>query len=308
MSHEACSRILSPPEKSEKRKIFDEKVPNFHHHPKTICVACTFNAIADTFNFVLDNQGEIGNIRPMPSYPRYSNNWSYSTLVSAVESSLFYLANKLIESESSEFEAYLSVARNMLERLIKIKDIINNPDLINQASNDFKNTVDDIKMIFECVDPKMIAKELKKAQFLGRGPNWDYIGDDKFKLIFAYLSRVAHTYNMDVLLSPKYDRFFIKSYFFVVLTELYHKTMSECVCLDKESINLHKKHLSSIEKIWAEKRITPENIIYCTTYYDDYRNGIEKDAIKGYCSRLDNSFNLYNKDKTCMVLPTIKFI
>lgn len=274
-----------------------------HHHPKAVCIVCTVNAFAETFYYTLDNQQSIQETRPKPSHPQYSDNWSYSVLISATDSSLYYLARNLLITEPSEFEAFLSVARNILERLSKIQFIISHPEGIERASDDFKSTMADVTLLFECTDPSAAAKQMKAAKFLGRGISLTHIRKEKYQLLFSYLSRVEHTYNLDVLLAPKYDRFFVKAYLFVALTELYYEVLTQCTYLGKKATIPHGSALTSIEDFWASKDVTPETLIYCTTYYDADRSKLESQTLEHYLRALDNAFQFFENDAGNLVVP-----
>jgi hypothetical protein len=68
---------------------------------------------------------------------------------------------------------------------------------------------------------------------------------------------------------------------------------------------LHKKCLKKLDGEWFDKNLSPETLIYCTTYYDDTRSELERKTLDSYNQRLEHAFTAYN-EHGYNVLPKIQ--
>lgn len=278
------------------------------HKPNALCVVCALNALTETYYVLIDSQAEIDDQRHLMQDKKLTDDDAALKIIdSSCGSSMHYLLTNLQDTELSEFEAYISIGRNLIEKVSRIIDIISDEKLKKQASVDFQNTTEDIKLLFESSKPSTTALMLKKAKWLGRGTDRSNIDEDEYGLLYAYLSRVIHVSNMDTLLHPKEDRFFVKAYVLIKTAKLYHKYMVELKYLTDESIKLHKKCCTELETGWKSKGVSPENLIYSTTYYDDSRGVIEARTLSSYKKKLQNAFSVYN-EHGAHVLPKFDIV
>jgi hypothetical protein len=285
------------------KSSFDTR--SLHHKPGAICVACTINALAESVDTLLAAQTQLYEVHPNTTYPRYNDDlWAVKSLGSSAELSIQYMIENLLNQDIVEFEAYLSVSRNLLEKLCKIEDIISDREKLLRSSDEFKQTVSDITQIFECNDASATTLSMKRANFLGRGINLSNLPGDKYRLSFAYLSRAIHSYNMDSLLDPSYDRFIVKSYMLILIGELYHSVSAKLPHISKEAAGIHSKCSNTIKSFWLKKGVTVESLIYWTTFYDDIHTESEKEVINRYNLTLAKSLEHF-KDKGIIALPKI---
>lgn len=283
-------------------------ISGLHHNPGAVCVVCTINALTDTVYLLIDSQESLEKLYPEPSYPRYKDHsWAIQTLSSSSKQSMDYLMFNLIQKDAMEFEAYASIARNLIEKLAKLIEVIGSEESLIQSSHEFMDTVEDVTLLFECKDIKNDTAKLKKAKFLGRGPDWNKLPEDKYKLAFAYLSRLMHSYNMDSLLHPAIDRFLVRGYLLIISGSLYHQISSEVPVLSDKARSLHRDTKSKLDAIWSKESITPETLIFWTTFYESKQKKNEKEVLVWYEKTLNLCLKI-KEDKGAVVLPRIEIV
>lgn len=283
-----------------------QEASEFHHKPLSMCVVCTQRALTKTYYKLFDEQVIIDKNRPEESFLEfYDNHSAIKVLISSCDLSIHYLITHLQETELSEFEAYIGVSRNLIEKVSKIKDLDNKENL-EKASKDFDKTYNEVMKLFESKNPSLHGKQLKNEKWLDRGVDKSNIKGEEMKLIHAYLSRVLHVQNMDTLLSPKEDRFFVKAYILIKVSEIYHETCRNQFCLSKFSQKKHTEVLNYIKKTWNILGVTSEQLIYCTSFYADKHTTIEESTIQSYIKILNNAFRMYSENGQNLV-PLIEY-
>lgn len=283
-------------------------ISGLHHKPGAVCIVCTINALTDTVYLLLDRQESLGKFYPEPSHLNYrDHSWAIKTLSGSSTQSMDYLMLNLMHKDAMEFEAYASIARNLIEKLTKLIEVISSDESLIQSSHEFMDTVEDVTLLFECKDIKKDTVKLKKAKFLGRGPDWNNLPEDKYKLAFAYLSRLIHSYNMDSLLHPAIDRFLVRGYLLVLIGGLYHQISSKVPVLSDKARALHKDTKSKLDRIWSKESITPETLIYWTTFYETKHKENEKEVLAWYEKTLNQCVKI-QEDKGAVVLPRIEIV
>lgn len=281
------------------------KALHSHHKATTVCVVCALNVFAKLYYLVLDSQVKIDGENE-PKHPDMSDkNLSLLVLDSSARSSMNYLISRLQDTEIIEFEAWIAVARNLIEKMSRLADILDDDSLKIQASKDFSDTVYDLKNLFEVESAKKSASEMKKSKWLGRGTQRSNIKDEKYELIYAYLSRMLHVSNMDTLLNPKEDRFLVKAYILVSVGYLYHYYSSQLPYISKERLKMHTKCCKKLKSLWLVKGLSPEILIYCTTYYKNERTKLENSTLEQYTESLQYAFDAYDK-KEAYLVPRFK--
>jgi hypothetical protein len=279
-----------------------------HHKPGAVCIVCTINALTDSVYLLIDSQELLWEQYPKTSHPDYKDHsWALSTLSSSSTQSMEYLMHNLMRQETPEFEAYASIARNQIEKLTKIIEVNGSEEYLVQASHDFMDTVEDVTLLFECMDLKEDTAKLKKAKFLGRGPDWNKLPEERYKLTFAYLSRLMHSFNMDSLLHPALDRFLVRGYLLVLTSGLYHQVSGELPILSNKTRSLHKNVKMKLDGIWSKEKITPETLIYWTSFYDTKHSDKEREVLVWYQRTLDQCTKIYKKNGAT-VLPKVELV
>ena len=277
-----------------------------HHHSNILCVVCTLSALTESYYTLLDIQPEIDMSRPSEQHLNYLDpETSVKILDSSCGTSMHYLLSRLQDSELSEFEAYLAVARNLIEKLSRLKDVTDDAEKRKEASKDFKSTFNDVCCIFEAEQARTTAKKIKNIKWLGRGTDRSNIKEERYDLLYAYLSRVLHVTNMDTLLSPREDRLLVKAYALILAAKLYHEVAANSSYVSEKGRMLHKKCLKKLDGEWFGKNLSPETLIYCTTYYDDTRSELERKALNSYNQRLEYVFTAYSEHRHNL-LPKIQ--
>jgi hypothetical protein len=280
----------------------------FHHKPGVICIICTLNALTDSVYLLIDSQESLWELYPKPSHPKYrDHSWAMKTFFSSSTHSIDYLINSLLNQGITEFEAFSSVVRNLIERLTKLIEINKNKEKLIISSCELKNTIKDITLIFECRDLKNDINKLKKEKFLNSGTNWDNLPEDKYKLAFTYLSRLIHSYNMDSLLNSTLDKFLIRGYLLVLVSELYYKVSSELHILSDETRLLHSTTHTKLNKIWSKNNTTSETLIYWTTFYNNKHTRQEKEILTWYENSLVRCVDFF-ENRNGIILPKIEII
>lgn len=284
------------------------QVTHTHHKPHSICIVCSINALADSHDFLIEIQPKIEQRYHDHYFTKANHSFeSWQILSSSANESIHYLLIKLMDESPASFEAYVSITRNLIEKLSKLREVFKSEESALKSEHEFEATTSDVTMIFESFNPLLDSRKLKKEKFLDKGTDISNISEEKFQLIFTYLSRVIHSYNKDSLLRDKMTKFVIKSYLMVAVCTLYHQTLLENNKIKPDVQNLHSIALSAIEQFWSNRSATQKTLIYWTSFYDDTRSEKENQIIDEYHKYLDRSLDVFVK-KGISVVPLFELI
>lgn len=239
-----------------------DKQKEMHRHKRQVyCVSCILNQLGDSIlesydltGGAYDTYGQmaIGLAQAGPEHK------SIMVVVGKVYSSMHYLNNNLL-SKDSNYEAYLSVARNLIEKLALLNHIINKEKRASSLSSLYDKSSFDILAYIEA-DPSQYAKLM--TDWMSEN-NWSSstvesrvssLGNPEIIVLYAYISRLVHGINRDDMLKRETDMHYISGYICLVLSTEVNRVMAKIPegVYPKNLKLSHTKAVNSIENPWKK--------------------------------------------------------
>jgi len=247
-----------------------EKRKEFSLHNRTVtkdgdertCPYCLINPLGDS----VIRASEISSI----FFKRYNEQLLVDTaelvdefrsiriLVGKVYAGLQYLDATMLKSDFN-LEAYLSVSRNLIEKLGLLNHIMRNnsravalDELYTESSLDIERIInvkagEEDRQVIEWIGQNGWSTSTVESRVTG-------LKDSELRLLYAYMSRLVHGINRDEMLKRPSDVHYIAAYVYLTVVNLINKVLAELpedVFPTSKSLRAeHKESLIEIESMW----------------------------------------------------------
>lgn len=275
-----------------------EQQEEMHRHSRQVyCVICILNQLGDSHLELVELTSEIFNsYGEMSKQLSHIDNSRKSTviLIGKIYASVHYLADNILSKDFS-YEAYLSVARNLIEKLALLNHIMKKESRAQALSNLYDISSRDILVMIKS-DPSQYDDLI--SNWLSEN-GWSTstvesrvstLGNKELVLIYAYISRIVHGINRDDLLRRETDEYYISGYVLLLLSVEINRVMAKIPAdiYSKNLGNLHTNVAEKIEKAWTQ--YGGLKVILTLTGFRDEAEGFtkaESEVISDYNKKLE---------------------
>ncbi len=260
------------------------------------CVSCIANSITDSWYILLNNLYEIAQNYDNANQENTSTVDNYATRITIgiINSSFMNLCTGVHENGKNNFESFMCISRNVLERLSNINYLNSKPENRIKYSKILKNNERDICELYLPADPIKKSTEWKSQKWtnISQEKRINALSSKQHILLYGYYSRVLHTLNIDILLKDEMNMTFIKIYTLLELVisyntvlSVYHENSDEYNAIKTK----HKEFNNLLNFTWMNKNLSLNSIILLTTFYDDKRDKRNSKVLKLYLKALKGS-------------------
>ncbi len=246
-----------------------------HKRRKAVCPVCTANALSkshlifsartgDAYNFYREMSDS--DLRDKPA------DRALYILIGKINSSARYLDDHLF-TYPFEFEAYISMARNMIEKLALLNFVLEKEERAASLGELYEKSSFDILTLFSenRSDIDSLISEWKSDNSWSNSEvshRIDFMGDKELKLIYAYTSRLIHGLNRDEMLGSDEDILYPMAYVYLSVLRSYHAVLSRLPNgLYPRSINaVHAETVKDVDDIWLVSEVPMHSILELTLY------------------------------------------
>lgn len=281
-----------------------------HRHSRQVyCVVCIINQLGDSHQELVKSTIYIFNeYREMSTEVDSAKDSSRSiaVLVGKIYSSLYYL-NRDVLNKDMDYEAYLSIARNLIEKLALLNHVISKESRAKALGRLYDRSSLDIFAIMESDPAQYDNLVLRWKEDNGWSTSTvesrvHSLGSKELKVIYAYMSRVVHGINRDDLLKRESDKYYMSGYILLLLSVEINKIMIRIPkgIYEKELTPLHVEINQIIEPAWI-KYGGLKVILTLTGFRDESKiyTELESRTISNYNKRLEEvvtkGYNFYPK-------------
>jgi hypothetical protein len=240
-----------------------------------MCPVCTANGLAKSHAYINNSMQEVFKYylnKDIIDAGADDDMIAVHILIGKILSSLIYLVQNLL-TEPIDFEAYISISRNAIEKLALLNFIMKRPNRREKLLQLFAvNSFDYLTLFSENRDNQRIIiqewKEQNKWTDSEIGHRIEQLKDPEIDLIYAYSSRLMHGLNRDELLQFDEDKIYMMSYVYINVMILYNNVFVQLPeALYKDSISSKHKAISkNVGSIWSEMELPIYSILELSTF------------------------------------------
>lgn len=218
---------------------------------------------------------------------------SIATLIGEIIDNWMNLDYHVVTS-NLEFEAYISMARNTIEKIALLNHIQNSQKRVQALDKLIFTNSQDIRFIYSSGNKDVGELEnfwMNQNSWTKSRPEDRIVKlkDNDLLLVYGYASRLIHGLNRDSSLKDDSDKYLIAIYSYLVVIRATHAVLADNTYIGEEIRKIHSKTATEAVRIWEGIKMTPHYILMLSSFSvndDKLWSKAQLDFIKNYKVKL----------------------